>query len=275
MRVRMNFLHNKSFQFGCVLIIFLAACNVMATPTPGAPTGTPVTTPGATPNKKSIGNGFDLPVTIPIWGGNKNSPPTGMEEDGDNPDDTPPPVIYGEELESETDTIFYVLDMSCSMGWGSLPYTNLDGATMSGPRWDRAIVELARSISGLSENFEFNIILYDCSTSQWQPEMQEANETNKQAALGWVHTYAPGGATGTGPSVSQALADKENDLVVLLTDGAPNCGAYGTNGHRTMISSNNTQAATINVFGIAASGQYRAFCQQVAADSGGSYFDVP
>ena len=31
----------------------------------------------------------------------------------------------------------------------------------------------------------------------------------------------------------------------------------------------------LNVFGIAASGEYRAFCQGVATDSGGGYYDVP
>jgi Mg-chelatase subunit ChlD len=72
-----------------------------------------------------------------------------------------------------------------------------------------------------------------------------------------------------------ALADKENRSVVLLTDGAPNCGASDIDGHRRMIRAHNTQGATINVFGIAASGTYRSFCQNVATDSGGSYFDVP
>ena len=53
------------------------------------------------------------------------------------------------------------------------------------------------------------------------------------------------------------------------------CGANGASGHRSMIRNANSQGATINVFGIAASGSYRAFCQGVAADSGGAYFDVP
>ena len=42
-----------------------------------------------------------------------------------------------------------------------------------------------------------------------------------------------------------------------------------------MIRSANRQGAVINVFGIAATGAQRRFCQQVAADSGGSYIDVP
>ena len=46
-------------------------------------------------------------------------------------------------------------------------------------------------------------------------------------------------------------------------------------GHRSVIRGANSQGATINVFGIAASGSYRAFCQGVASDAGGAYFDVP
>ena len=145
----------------------------------------------------------------------------------------------------------------------------------SGPRIDRAKAELIRSIQGLSENFKFNIIAYDCGTRQWQGSMQEANDANKSAATGWVAGHRPTGATGTGPAAASALGDKDNMAVVLLTDGAPNCGASGSSGHRRMIANANTQGATVNVFGIAASGSYRSFCQGVASDNGGSYVDVP
>ncbi len=196
------------------------------------------------------------------------------EDEGDDPRDTPPPVIYGEELDSENDTIFYVLDISCSMDWDTQSYTTLDGSTRRGTRMDRAKAELARSIMGLAPNFEFNIISYDCSTRQWQREMQPADDANKSSGIAWVMAQQPIGATGTGPATALALGDKDNMMVVLLTDGAPNCPS-SMNQHRTIISTSNTQGATINVFGIAASGSYRAFCQAVASDSGGSYFDVP
>jgi len=197
------------------------------------------------------------------------------EDDDDDPRDTPPPTIYGEEIDTENDTIYYVLDISCSMGWDSQSYTTLDGRTRRGPRIDRAKAELARSIMGLSDNFMFNVIAYDCGTRQWQRSMVEADDGNKQSAITWSMALSPTGATGTGPATALALGEKENMTVVLLTDGAPNCGANGANGHRSMISSANSQGASINVFGIAASGSYRAFCQAVAGDSGGSYFDVP
>lgn len=238
---------------------------------PGGSTGTgggPTTGTGAPQSE------LDLPLGPPAA---PVVPPAQVpeEDDDDDPRDTPPPTIYGEEINTETDTIYYVLDISCSMDWDSQSYTTLDGQTRRGVRMDRAKAELARSIQGLSDNFKFNVIAFDCGTRQWQRSMVEADDGNKQAAIAWCMGLQPTGATGTGPATAMALGERENKTVVLLTDGAPNCGANGESGHRRMISSANSQGATINVFGIAATGSYRAFCQGVAADSGGSYFDVP
>jgi len=220
---------------------------------------------------------LDLPIT-PIHFGDQipdYGPKPSEDDNTEDPRDTPPPTIYGEEIDTETDTIIYVLDISCSMGWDPQSYTTLDGVISSGPRLDRAKVELAKSIMGLSDNFKFNVIAYDCSTRQWKRSLVEADAKNKQSAVSWASELAPTGSTATGPGTALALADKENASVVLLTDGMPNCGAEGAAGHRAMIASANSQGATINVFGIAASGSYRAFCQAVAGDSGGRYFDIP
>ncbi|MBL4847853.1 MAG: VWA domain-containing protein [Planctomycetes bacterium] len=197
------------------------------------------------------------------------------DDDDDDPRDTPPPTIYGEEIDTESDTIYYVIDISYSMMTDRQSYTTIDQTIGSGPRIDRAKAELIKSVRGLSDNFSFNVIAYDCSTTSWQSAMQEATDGNKNSAIAWVTALRPRGATGTGPAAALALAEKDNMAVVLLTDGSPNCGASGTAGHRAMIATANTQGASINVFGIAATGRYRAFCQAVAADSGGSYFDVP
>jgi len=220
---------------------------------------------------------LDLPIP-PIHFGDQipdYGPEDSEDEANEDPRDTPPPTIYGEEIDTETDTIIYVLDVSCSMGWDSQSYTTLDGTISQGPRIDRAKAELARSIMGLSDNFRFNIVAYDCSVRQWKRSMVEANDGNKQDAITWASGLSPAGATATGPGTALGLADKANTSIVLLTDGMPNCGADGYAGHRSMISSANSQGAKINVFGIAASGSYRAFCQGVAGDSGGSYFDIP
>jgi hypothetical protein len=195
-------------------------------------------------------------------------------------------VLYGEEIDSESDSIFYVIDISGSMDWDNQSYTGLDGGRRTGNRMERAKTELSRSIMGLSRNFKFNVLAYDCATRMWAQGMQQADDANKASAIGWVRGLQPAGATGTGPATAQALgADRSNMSVVLLTDGAPNCGVEGGDApmagqsvaerHRAMIRTANAQRATINVFGISANGYYRTFCQNVASDSGGSYFDIP
>lgn len=222
-------------------------------------------------------DGLDLPIMPPDYVGNAGKPPAPDPEVGEDPRDEPPPIIYGEEIDSESDTIIYVLDTSGSMDWDYQNYVNLDGQRVNGPRIDRAKTELVRSISALPKNFKFNVVAFSCWVQPWRWELQEANDANKQAASGWVLGLQPYGGTGTGPAVAVALFERENMSIVLLTDGAPNCGTLSQSmeEHRRMIRDNNTQHATINVFGIAASGGYRAFCQQVASDSGGSYFDLP
>mgnify|MGYP001416143884 CR=1 FL=1 len=205
----------------------------------------------------------------------------------DDPRDTPPPTIYGEEIVSENDTLVYVIDHSGSMQLDPQGYLPLVGGPTTGTRMERAKNEISRSIQGLSPNFRFNVVAFDCATMTWQASLVQATDANKQSALAWVARLQPTGATGTGPATALALADKGNRLVVLLTDGAPNCGVpefdASTLGdeslwlasHRRLISGANTQGARVNVFGIAASGLYRQFCQDVANDSGGAYVDVP
>ncbi len=59
---------------------------------------------------------------------------------------------------------------------------------------------------------------------------------------------------------------------VLLSDGAP---SGGTVQNGDMIRAANAQGAAIDCFGVEAYGKFRAFLQRVAAESGGSYVDVP
>ncbi|MCO5168718.1 MAG: VWA domain-containing protein [Planctomycetes bacterium] len=255
------------FGLAAVLLTASSTSAQSTGPSPGLGSGT-----GTTPTPAGD---LDLPVEKPVAPAPTPPPAPPTPPDRPDPRDEPPPTIYGEEISSENDTISYVLDISCSMDWDRRSYTTLEGTTASGTRLDRAKVELLRSIMGLSRNFKFNVIAYDCGTQRWQREMQEASDRNKQSAAAWVRRLTPIGATATGPACALALGDRQNMSVVLLTDGAPNCGANGFDGHRRMISRANSQGATINVFGISASGVFRQFCQNVAADAGGSYFDVP
>jgi hypothetical protein len=271
-----------------LLGLLLAASPTLAQTTtspaagPGSTTGTGPSTP-ITPMPTDL----DLPLEAPILVTPTPVPappePVPIEDDGDedDPRDEPPPVIYGEEIDSENDTIVYVIDRSGSMDWDEASFTDLDGNRRFGNRMERAKCELQRSVVGLSRNFTFNIIAFDCSTFMWRNTMQEANDANKAAAVAWIRGLWPGGATGTGPATALGLEQRDNMSVVLLTDGEPNCGMpneyddFSDDAHRRLIRDSNTQHATITVFGIAASGRYRRFCQNVAADNNGSYFDVP
>jgi hypothetical protein len=278
---------------GSLLALGVSASVAFAQSTGPAPGGgSTAPTPGggasggsATP---TVPTDLDLPLEKPEYQGPPIPPaPTPPPPPPDDPRDTPPPTIYGEEIVSENDTLIYVIDRSGSMDWDEASYVDLDGRRRTGTRMERAKAEISRSIMGLSQNFRFNIVGFDCGTVQWRSNMVPADDANKQSALAWVRRLEPQGATGTGPAVALGLRNRDNKLVVLLTDGAPNCGvpeydnswSYSENntmnGHRRMISNANTQGAKINVFGIAASGTYRRFCQNVASDSGGSYTDVP
>lgn len=190
-----------------------------------------------------------------------------------------PPSIYGKDLISENSTIFYVIDISGSMGWDMGQYTTPDGKTETGNRLDRAKAELIKSVISLPKNFKFNMLSYDCSVYPWLPELVIATDSNKQLALSWIRSLQPQGGTGSGPAVAVALNIKACKLYVLLTDGQPNCPWMEGEpqcipNHLKMIRENNSQKAIINVFGIGATGVCKQFCQDVASQSGGSYTDV-
>ena len=72
-----------------------------------------------------------------------------------------------------------------------------------------------------------------------------------------------------------SLQESANLTILLTSDGNPNCGAAGTSGHLTMILNANTQGAAIHTFGIQAGGIFRQFLIDVAAQTGGTYTDVP
>lgn len=229
---------------------------------------------------------MDLPMAPPYLGGpgywDLRDPFPQPDEEGEDPRDTPPPVFFGEEIEVEKESLVYVIDYSCSM--------SLRDAVGEPTRLDRAKAEVEASVSGLAENMRFDVRGFDCAQKVLWDELREATSSAKAEAINWTKRLRYGGGTGTGPNVAWSLVAYGADLgvVVLLTDGGPGCGAptgiqrgrmtyaqWDQQQHRDFISSHNRYDVPIYVFGIAASGDYRAFCQGVAGDSGGNYIDVP
>lgn len=212
-------------------------------------------------------SGLDLPVK-PVKFGDKPTflpkPDRPMEDD---PRDTPPPTIYGEEILSETGTVVYVLDKSGSMGIKS---KTLPGQSMN--RLDKARAQIGRSLSELPSDWRFGICVYSSGVWHMAPRLVLASPVNKASAVKWLSKFVPSGSTYTGPAMVDSFQTySECDTFVLLTDGAP---SRGIDVNREQIKNGNTQGAVVDVFGIEAYGSFRAFCQGVAADSGGSYTDV-
>lgn len=185
------------------------------------------------------------------------------------------PELYNEKLPVVVKSIIYVVDCSGSMWIECGEFLDADGFPTTTTRLNRAKIELANSISGLPEDFKFNIYAYDCDTRKWANQCKLATQHNKNDAIGWVNNLEPGGATGTGLAVTLALTENLDNLTIaLLSDGAPNCGFLAAE-HRAMISTNNIQHATIYCFGISAWGLFEQFLKDVAADNGGAYYPIP
>lgn len=186
-----------------------------------------------------------------------------------------PPSFYGRDLQSTSGSVIYVLDRS-----GSMDLT--DGQSES--RLRRAQTATCGSLRTLPRNFEFNVLAYDCSTSYFYSGqgLQKAEPDKVAQACAWIEGLTAGSGTGTGPAVVWALLYRSNKLLVVLTDGAPNCGAGSgfdadpacLEAHLSQARWSNTQRARIDVFAIRATGSFQAFCRRLAAESGGSCTDV-
>ncbi|MBI4148027.1 VWA domain-containing protein [Candidatus Woesearchaeota archaeon] len=225
-------------------------------------------------------DGLDLPIERPrrqrpedLW--------VPSDEQRAEPEPEDPPTFYNEVIPAEH-SIIYVLDRSLSMDTNIGPGIDPEGMLIRrGTRFARAISELKASIRSLPRRFRFNIVVYHCELQAWQQHMVDACDDNKSDAYRWLSTSVwPAGATGTGVAVSYALQEEDNHDVVLLTDGAPNCGVdSGTDlemmaRHRRMIRDSNRYNARVHVFGIDAYADFLAFCVGVASDTGGSYYGV-
>lgn len=275
---------------------FLAASTVILSA--GLAVANPSSTkPGGEPPKSDPYGGLsltdrktlDLPVGVPVYDPNppapevKPVPPDAIPPpDNDDPSDEQPPVFFGEEIDSDTNSVIYLIDNSGSMTLSMEPFADQNGNIIRGNRLDRAKAELKRSISSLTDNFCFNVMFYDeCTMACW-PAKQKATVENKAACFAWIDSVQPDGWTNTGMAVAQALQDKGNLSIVLLSDGSPNfidCSMnyVGTfDQHRELIRNANSQGATINAFGIgvASDPDARSFMVSVAAQNTGSYIEI-
>ena len=229
---------------------------------------------------------LDLPVLQPEYRSPEEralqpipdvTPPEVPEAPG--PTDDEPVLFYGHEIAAESSSVVYVLDFSESMGvytTGLIIVQDSPTSTHTIPIFfaDRLKEEFAESVSALSANMRFNVVVFDCNVVTWANALVKATEENKTSAASWVNGRQPRGGTGTAAAVVAALQDPEVEAVILLTDGMPTCPTSEWETHREAIRQNNPRHVPIHCFGLGMAAIRGPFLNAVAADSGGSCVEV-
>lgn len=218
---------------------------------------------------------LDLPISAP------RAPSLDTDADLELPNEDDVARFYNEELPTTNESVIYVLDRSASMSISAEPYVGLDGNVVTtGTRLDFVKTEIKRSLRALPNDYTFNLVVYGECVDRWQTERQEATDENKHAAEAWLDSIVPWGWTNTGGAGQLALGDRDNQMVLLLSDGAPNfldcaqtyVASFDT--HRRVIRAANLQEATINTFGIGLDPETRAFLETVAQENHGVFREI-
>jgi hypothetical protein len=183
------------------------------------------------------------------------------------PPEIEPPGGEGILEEPDADSVVFVVDRSCSMGWGStsIEVPGVPGATP----WQAAQYELNRAIENLDGDSRFGVVLFNSSFTMWRGALEVADEGNKSAARGWVSGQSATGGTTYTPAVSSGIniGAGPPEVVMFLSDGAPNEGysavasIAAANGGRCII---NTVA-----FGVPAGGSAFQIMSDIASQNGG------
>jgi Ca-activated chloride channel family protein len=101
-----------------------------------------------------------------------------------------------------------------------------NSGSMAGPSMEQAKQSLSLAISKLGPNDRFNVIRFDDTMTVFFPAPVDANETNRQQAMGYVNGLTADGGTEMLPALEAALRNQGPIArgairqVVFLTDGA-------------------------------------------------------
>ncbi|XP_077771257.1 von Willebrand factor A domain-containing protein 3B isoform X8 [Canis aureus] len=68
---------------------------------------------------------------------------------------------------------------------------------------------------------KFNFVQFDAQAVAWQEKLVEINEDNLRGAQSWIRDIQIGSSTNTLHALQIAFADKETQVIYLLTDGRP------------------------------------------------------
>lgn len=110
--------------------------------------------------------------------------------------------------------VVFVVDRSLSMEWGG--------------RFERAKIELSKTINSLPEDVQFSIIFYGARLKVWSSSLKPASSRNKKRAVHWVMEQETIPSTATFEALATAFEIDGVETIYLLSDGDPNVGRFTT-----------------------------------------------
>lgn len=189
---------------------------------------------------------------------------------------------FGLELKSAR--ILFVLDRSGSM---SFPIGYRDGMALSAAlgkdsKMDVAVRELSGAIKALDERVSFNVVAFGTGLESFQRRPVRATRENREKAAKWVARLVPDGQTNLAGSLLAAFENTRPgpgvpdesvaDTLVVLTDGAPNCGpiAYENDTLAELRRLNQDGWVAIHAIFLGIDGD-EAFMKSLASEHGGKF----
>ena len=147
-------------------------------------------------------------------------------------------------IETESDRVLFVLDLSGSMEFSIVPRDNPDDDPNRDPdkprgdelsRLTAAKRELVKALGGIDEGADFNLVLYASDVWTWQDGLVEMDVETRAAAVRFVEDLSGLGGTNihgalelaldvAGAEAGDSWASPAIDTIFLLSDGRPSVG---------------------------------------------------
>ncbi|MEE8106081.1 MAG: HEAT repeat domain-containing protein [Planctomycetota bacterium] len=170
--------------------------------------------------------------------------------------------FYG--IPVHTDRVVFVIDASGSM-------RTLDAKEREMSRIDVAKKSLLAAVARLGESAKFNVVFFSDKPSPWKNSMVGAKPSSKDALAKHLGGIEPKGETNLYDALEFALALKEVDTVVVLSDGAPSAGKYVNRVEVRRAVARLNRARRIQIHSISI-GKNSRLLRELTADSGGIYY---
>lgn len=187
-------------------------------------------------------------------------------------------------LEIHSARVLFVIDRSGSMSyWIGFKDGMDDLAAYREPdKMKAAARELSRAIQALDERASFNVLAYGSEVDTFQRRSVRATQQNRDKAIKWVERLNPDGQTNLAGSLLAAWEntrpgpgmtdDAIADTIVVLSDGAPNCGpiAYEKDTLAELRRLNAAHMVEIHTVFLGIDGD-EAFMRSLAEENGGKF----